>query len=88
MHTVEMLEHALRAARTAGYQLREEWLGGSGGGACVLRGKKQLFLDLGQSPAEHLGHAVAALRCEPAAVLRDLPAELRALVECVETPSR
>jgi hypothetical protein len=88
MHTVEMLEHALRAARKAGYQLREEWLGGSGGGACVLRGKKQLFLDLAQSPAEHLAHAVAALRSEPLDASHKLPPELRALLECEEASVR
>jgi hypothetical protein len=88
MHTVEMLEHALRAVRKAGYQLREEWLGGSGGGACVLRGKKQLFLDLAQSPAEHLAHAVEALRTEPASITRGLPGELQTLLEREETPAR
>lgn len=88
MHTVELLEHALRAARKAGYQLREEWLGGSGGGACILRGKKQLFLDLAQSPSEHLAHAIAALRDEPPAVTCSLPAELQDLLEREESPAR
>lgn len=88
MHTVEMLEHALRAARKAGYQLREEWLGGTGGGACILRGKKQLFLDLAQSPAEQLAHALDALRGEPDSVTGGLPPELQKLLEPEASPSR
>src|SRR5690606_10591678 len=45
MHAVEMLEQSLEIARLAGYTIRQEWLGESQGGACVIKGKKFLFLD-------------------------------------------
>ena len=64
MHTVDMLEEALRAAEQLGYRVRHEWLGGSGGGACEIRGVKCLFLDLGQSAAEQLAQVVEVLREE------------------------
>ena len=46
MHTVELLEYALETARAIGFQIREVWLGGTGGGACVLKGQKWIFLDV------------------------------------------
>ena len=46
MHTVEALEQALDLAQRLGYEVRQEWLGGNGGGGCELNGQKVLFLDL------------------------------------------
>jgi hypothetical protein len=60
-HTVERLESALDVARRMGYGVREEWLGGSGGGACVLKGRRWLFLDLAQPPEEQLAVVEAAI---------------------------
>jgi hypothetical protein len=60
-HTVERLESALDVARRMGYGVREEWLGGSGGGACTLKGRKWLFLDLAQPPEEQLAVVEAAI---------------------------
>jgi hypothetical protein len=71
MHTVERLEATLQAARQAGFQVRLEWLGGAGGGDCVLKGQKLLIVDLAQSPAEQLEVALAALARTPPA--GDLP---------------
>ena len=45
MLTVELLEEALELARRAGYRVRQEWLEGCAGGACVIKGQKWLFLD-------------------------------------------
>ena len=45
MHSVELLEQALEIAKKLGYQVREECVGGNGGGSCVVRGQKSLFLD-------------------------------------------
>lgn len=61
-HTVERLEAALAAARKLGYGIREEWLGGSGSGACVLKGRKWLFLDVAQGAVEQLAVVEEALR--------------------------
>lgn len=62
MSKVERLEETLRSLRRLGYQVRQEWLGGEGSGACELRGRKLLFLDLAQSSDDQLEAAEAALR--------------------------
>ena len=36
MNSVELLEEAIDAARRVGFDVREEWFGGSGGGACAM----------------------------------------------------
>jgi hypothetical protein len=54
MHTVELLEQELERARREGYRVRQEWLGGAGGGVCHVRGEKWLFVDLALAPAEQL----------------------------------
>lgn len=69
MHTVDLLEQAVRAAQQAGYHIRHEWLGGNGGGACEIKGRKSLFIDLAQSPEEQLESVLQALRQQPAAPL-------------------
>jgi len=61
MHTVELLELALSAARELGYEVREEWLGGIGGGACLVKGRWRLFVDLNQTPRERLEQTLDAL---------------------------
>ena len=50
MHTVEILGHCLDLARRMGYEIRQEWLAGNGGGGCIFRGRKILFLDLALGP--------------------------------------
>jgi hypothetical protein len=63
MHTVEMLEIALKKARSLGYEVRAEWLGGCGG-ACEIKGRKWLFLDLALTPAEQLEQVLEGLQRE------------------------
>ena len=77
MHTVELLEHALRIAKRLGYGIRHEWLGGHGGGACVLKGRKWIFLDLAQPPVEQLALVAGVIRDEVDAGRPDVPLELR-----------
>jgi len=78
MHTVEMLEQALAVAKQLGYSVRVESLAGRSG-ACELKGKKFLFLDLELSPAEQLELVLEALKHEP---LRDanLPEQMQRLL--------
>lgn len=64
MLTVEMLEQALVALRQLAVTPRFEWIG-EGGGACEFGGRKWLFLDLAQSPAEQLNLALDCLRNQP-----------------------
>lgn len=65
MHTVDLLEEALRAAETLGYQVRREWLGGAGGGSCEIKGRQHVFIDLSLSLPDQLQQALAALHAEP-----------------------
>lgn len=67
MHGVEKLEHLLAQAARRGYVVRHEWLGGRGGGACEIAGKKHLFIDLALTLAEQLEQVASALRDDPVA---------------------
>jgi hypothetical protein len=73
MHTVEMLERLKELAEQAGYTIRHEWLGGSGGGKCEFAGRKWIFVDLSLSVIEQLDQVAAALKDDPAVWLLDLP---------------
>ncbi len=78
MHTVELLDHALDLAQKLGYQIRQEWLGGEGGGSCVLKGCKLFFLDLALSPREQFEQLIDVLRHDPHAADLPMPKELHA----------
>ena len=67
MHSVELLEEALDAARRIGFEIREELFDGNGGGggACKVRGRKLLFLDLNLDPRQRLAQVLDALRRDP-----------------------
>jgi hypothetical protein len=80
MHTVELLQHAVDLARRAGHEIREEWLGGSGGGGCEVRGRKLLLLDLALGPAEQLDTVIETLRHDPDAQQLPMPHPLRAML--------
>ena len=67
MHTVELLNEAVDTARRLGYEVRQDWLGGNGGGHCLVRGRKWLLLDLAQSADEQLSVVAEALRGEAGA---------------------
>ena len=77
MHTVEMLEQALELARRLGYQIRQEWLGGCGGGSCEIRGQKWLFIDLALNTFEQLEQVAQALREDQALYLTEISPEMR-----------
>ena len=62
MHTVDLLEQACEIAEQLGYHTRQEWLGGSGGGACEFAGRKWIFVDLALSVFEQLEQVTEALR--------------------------
>ncbi len=80
MHTVELLEEALTLAGRLGYKLRQEWLGGSGGGGCEIAGQKWIFIDLALTPTEQFDQVVETLCSEPGiADLAPSPALRRAL---------
>ncbi|MFH1924317.1 MAG: hypothetical protein ABIP48_31075 [Planctomycetota bacterium] len=80
MHTVELLEEAIALAEKAGYQVRQEWLGGNGGGDCEIKGQRWIFLDLAVGPLDHLELVLQVLQREPNAVSMRMPHELRDLL--------
>lgn len=61
MHTVELLEQAIALAEQLGFQVRQDWFGGTTGGACELRGRRWLFIDMALSPTEQLDQVLEAL---------------------------
>ncbi len=65
MHTIDLLEQALSLAASRGLRVRQEWLGGSGGGRCEIRGVRWLFVDLALTPAEQFAQVAEALVSEP-----------------------
>jgi len=80
MHTVELVGEAIRVAQRLGYRIRQEWMGGLGGGTCEIRGRKALFLDLAWGPNEQLEHLVETLQRETTAANIAMPRELRDLI--------
>jgi hypothetical protein len=81
MHTVDMLEQALDLAVRLGYTVRQEWLAGSGGGGCELKGRKLFFLDLDLAADEQLQQVLEVLRREPDAQDLAMPRELCELLK-------
>jgi hypothetical protein len=77
MLTVELLEQAIELARRNGYKIRQEWLEGSPGGACVIRGQKWLFLDPTRSRRDLLSDVLDALWADPEVTAIDLSVELQ-----------
>jgi hypothetical protein len=77
MHTVDLLGEAVALAERLGYRMRQEWLGGNGGGGCELKGRKWLFLDLALGPADQLDQVLDTLRREPQAMSLTMPSSLR-----------
>ena len=82
MHTVELLQEALEAARGLGYDVRQDWLGGDGGGHCLVRGRRLLLLDVAQPPDEQLDVVADALLSETCVASLEIS---RKLAERLET---
>jgi len=80
MHSVELYELAIRVAESLGYNVRHENLGGVGGGACEVAGRKCIFVDLTLSPHDQLDQVAEALGQDPAIYVVDIPTEIRELV--------
>ncbi|HEV3005929.1 MAG TPA: hypothetical protein VGX78_15790 [Pirellulales bacterium] len=81
MHTADLLEQALQAAAKLGYGVRQEWLGGSGGGDCEIKGQKWIFVDLALSLPDQLEQVAEVLRREDGTAISVQPGDLGRLVE-------
>ncbi|MGB6043473.1 MAG: hypothetical protein WBF93_09990 [Pirellulales bacterium] len=77
MHEVTFLAEALSAIRRLGYEIREECVGGNGGGICVLHGQKFFFLDPSLDLADQLDLACDALRNDVGVYSLVMPDRLR-----------
>lgn len=62
-------------------ELREEHLGGSGGGLCKLRGRQVLFIDLDADVVTRLDQGLQALADLPESDAHFLPPNLRDRVD-------
>lgn len=76
MHTVELLEQAVATAQKLGYKIRQEWLGGAGGGFCEFGGNKWIFIDLSLNVIEQLEQVTGALRDDPTIHTIELPTQI------------
>jgi len=61
MENQELLKALLEVAENAGIEVRQAALGGQGGGLCVLRGEKILFIDVSADFAEEIAQTAQAL---------------------------
>ena len=82
MHTTEMLSHAVELARQLGYQIREDYLEGAGGGHCLIHGRKWLLLDLTQSAHQQLDDVLDAVRNDPQLCQANIPPALTDALQC------
>lgn len=76
MRTVELMEQATAAAESLGYGIREEYLGGVGGGACEIAGRRWVFVDLALSSVDQLGQVLDALKNDAGVFGLELTPEL------------
>ncbi len=77
MHTVELMEEAVSLAERLGYQVRQEWMGGTSGGPCEFMGRKWVFIDLALSPRDQLDQLLEAIQGHPAVLSLPMHRELR-----------
>lgn len=81
MHTVELLNEAIKAIRQIGYRVRQDWLDGEGGAACIIRGEKWVFLDISESYGEQLDSILNILHADSEHVTLSLSQELTNKIE-------
>ena len=65
MNAVEEFEHLIQIAQGAGYRVRYDYFGGTGGGVCQFGGTQWLFVDLGLSVTERLDKLKSQLAADP-----------------------
>lgn len=61
MDSEAVLAELLDLAERLGIEVRRELLSGEGGGLCLLRGQRVLFVDTGADLVEQVGRTAAAL---------------------------
>lgn len=77
MDATAQLDTIVRLFEQLGVEIRQERLGGSGGGLCRIRGKRVVFVDLDADAATRLDRCVEALATVPEAAAVYISPELR-----------
>ncbi|MCH8149658.1 MAG: hypothetical protein IH987_17005 [Planctomycetes bacterium] len=80
------LEIVLEALDRLDVDVRCERCGGGGGGLCILKGKKIVFIDLDADEITRLECALQALACLPGAETIFLPPATRERVDRLRKP--
>ena len=80
VHSVELLEQALQAARQLGFRIREDALDGCTGGSCQIKGERWLFIDPSLSTRERLELVLEALVSLGNEIDRELSAPLSRVI--------
>lgn len=80
MHTIELLDAAMRCAEELGIRIREDWLEGADGGECEIAGQRWLFLDLAQTPQERLAVVASCLAAFALEADAAVPEEVREIL--------
>jgi hypothetical protein len=80
MHTVELLEQAIALAERCGFEVRQDWFGGSAAGACEFKGRRWIFIDLAISPREQLDQVLEALGEVPNLALVEMGSQLQKML--------
>ncbi|MEK7756117.1 MAG: hypothetical protein AAB385_02785 [Planctomycetota bacterium] len=77
MDATAQLDTIVRLFEQLGVEVRQERLGGSGGGLCRIRGRRVAFIDLDAVAATRLDQCVTALATVPEAAAVYISPELR-----------
>lgn len=81
VHTIELLEEAVRLAELNGIKLRRSWMGGISGGGCQIQGESWIFVDLSLSSREQLAQVISGLRGVASLSAATISSQLRELIE-------
>jgi hypothetical protein len=77
MDVQSRLDILLARAEELGIEVRRASLGGEGGGLCVIKGRRVLFVDTAADPGTRYDRTVSALARVPEVGERFLPPEVR-----------
>ena len=77
MDATAQLDTIVRLFEQLGVEVRQERLGGSGGGLCRIRGRRVVFIDLDADAATRLDRSIEALAAVPEAAAVYVNQELR-----------
>ena len=65
MSVVQEFDRLITAAKSAGYKVRYDYFGGTGGGVCQFGGATWIFIDLALSVTERLEYLQSQLADDP-----------------------